>query len=721
MITFEENSRIIRIDTKNSTYAMQISHEKYVLHLYYGKRTEYIEPYQERVVSFAPYVADIGVNFSLDTVPTELSFFGSGDLRDTGIKIKNQNGDSTTLFKFENFRIFKGRIQFQDMPYSRNGDETLEITYFDEVSNCRLKSYYTVYYETDTITRYIIFENVGKNNLLIENAIGCQLDFENAEFDFTCLAGEYMHERNITSYPLHFGKQSIYSERGHSSAQANPFLMLKRSDCKENVGECYALEFVYSGDFEIQAELSYDKKLRVLAGLNRHTFAWNLKHGQSFTSPEVILSYSDKGINGLTQQLHDHIRNNIINPKFVYKKRPVVINTWEAVYFNINEDILLEFVDKAIEMGIDTLVIDDGWFGQRNNDTLGLGDWYVNKDKFKNGLKAFSEIVHRKGINLGIWIEPEMINPNSNLYRAHPEWALQCKDRQNSLGRNQLVLDLTNYEAVEYVVEQIKTTLKDVRLEYIKWDFNRSLSEVGSLFLDKEQQCEAKHRFVLGCYKMHQMLTDAFPDVIFEGCSGGGGRFDCGILFYCPQIWTSDNTDPVARLAIQQGTSLAYPLSTMSAHVADRLKNTFETEPDYDFRFNVALGGVLGYEMNITRFNPQQINQVREQIDKYRDLDDLILKGDMYYLENLDENEYGFYVVSKDKSKFYLEYFSLDAIEEKTVNMFGLKEKSVYTDIFNNTLPFDFTERSFTFHLKSKNNYSYYQVIAKLKDNCNEQ
>lgn len=659
-ILFNSKEKIFYIQTKNSTYAMQVVYNRYVLHLYYGKKREDISPWQERIVSFAPYDADIGVKFSLDTAPTELSFFGSGDLRDTGIKINNQNGDCTTDFLFESARIFKGRINFDDMPYSRGGDETLEIVYFDKVSNCRLKSYYTLFYETDTITRYVVFENVGNDVLRIENALGCQLDFENVDFEWSCLGGLYYWERDIITYPLHFGRQSIYSKRGHSSAQANPYSMLKTPMTTENQGECYAMEFVYSGDFEMQAELSYDKRVRWMAGLNRETVAWSLEGGTTFTTPETILVYSDKGTNGLMRNLHNHLRQHIINPKFVDKQRPVVINTWEAVNFNINEEVLLQFADRAVEMGIDTLVVDDGWYGKRNDDTSSLGDWFINNEKFKDGLKAFSEKVHKKGLKLGIWIEPEMINPNSELYRQHPEWVLRCKDRESKLSRNQLLLDMTNNEAIDYVVAMIKNALQDVQLEYIKWDFNRSIAESGSLMLSKEKQCEVKHRFVLGTYRMHKLLTEAFPNALFEGCSGGGGRFDAGMLFYCPQIWTSDNTDPIDRLKIQRGTMIAYPLSTISAHVSHTLLNDLEEKPNHDFRFRVALGGVLGYELNVTKLNQREIEEIREQIASYRKISPLILSGDAYILEGLQKGEYGFYVLSKDETEYYFEYFTFN-------------------------------------------------------------
>ena len=716
MISFDLEEKIFRIDTKNTTYAMKIAHDKYLTHLYYGAKLENLQGlYKEYPVDFAPYVAEVGANFSLDTVATELSFFDSGDLKDTAVKIKNGNGDSSTLFYYKSYRIFAGRQEFTDMPYSRNADETLEIIYEDEVSGCELHSYYSVFVNSNTITRYARFVNKGEKPISICRANIAQLDFLSGDFHLVTLCGDYFKERKITEYPLHEGLQGVYSKRGHSSHQYNPFVALKTAETTENSGDVYAMEFVYSGDFEAQAEKTFSGKTRLMMGLNRDTFTWLLESGEEFCSPEVILTYSGGGMNGLSQNLHDHIREHIINPKFVYADRPVVINTWEAMYFNIDEEILFRYAEKAKQIGIDTLVIDDGWFGKRNDDSIGLGDWFVNRNKFKDGLASFSDKVHALGLKLGIWIEPEMINPTSDLYKEHPEWVLQCKDRPKSLGRRQLVLDLTNDEVIDYIVDTIKTTLSDVKLEYIKWDFNRSLSEVGSLFLPTERQGEAKHRFVLGSYKMHKKLTEAFPDVLFEGCSGGGGRFDAGILFYCPQIWTSDNTDPVCRLSIQKGTSLAYPISAISAHISDSLFNKFEGDPDYDFRFNVALGGVLGYELNITRLSLENEKKIQEQVEKTRKLQQLLLRGDFYRLDGLDEGEYGFVCVSKDKSEFLLVYQSIVNVERKKICVVGLDNRIMYKDESGNFHLGEKLAKEGVAIKSSNNTYSYFYFSGEVE------
>lgn len=679
MIEFNSENKIFKIQTKNTLYAMQIVHDKYLAHLYYGSKIDDVTVgYQEIPVAFASYVADVGSVFSLDTILTELSFFDSGDSRDTAIKIKNQNGDSTTLFYYKSHRVFKGRCDFLDMPYSRNADETLEIVYVDEVSGCELYSYYSVFYESDTITRYAKFMNCGKASLQICQANIAQLDFYGGEYKVVTLCGDYNQERQINEHLIHAGIQGIYSKRGHSSHHYNPFIALKGVETTENAGDAYAMEFVYSGDFEGRVEKCFDGRIRVMLGLNRDTFSWLLKEDEEFWTPEVIMTYSARGMNGLSQNLHDHIRGHIINQKFVNSARPIVINTWEAMYFNIDEEILFSYAEKARKIGIDTLVIDDGWFGSRNDDTSGLGEWYVNVNKFKNGLQFFSEKVHNLGLKLGIWIEPEMVNPKSELYKKHPEWVLQCKDRPSSLSRKQLVLDLTNDEVIDYVVDGLKETFKGVQLEYIKWDFNRSLSEAGSLFLPMERQSEAKHRFVLGSYKMHKKLTEAFPDVLFEGCSGGGGRFDAGLLFYCPQIWTSDNTDPVSRLAIQKGTSLAYPISSISAHISDTLCNNVENIADYDFRFNVSLGGVLGYELNILKLSKENEERVKAQVEKNRKLQPLLLAGDYYRFDGFEQGEFGFACIAKDKSEFIVVYQNLNKTANKTITVNGLDEKTLY-------------------------------------------
>ncbi len=679
MISFDEREGIFRIDTKNTTYAMKIAHDKYLTHLYYGEKNDFVSgAYKEYPVDFAPYVAEIGADFSLETVPTELSFFDSGDMKDTGIKIKNGNGDCSTLFYYKSYRIFKGREEFPDMPYSRSADETLEIVYEDETTGCELHSYYVVFEENDVITRYLRFMNKGDHPLTLLRAIGAQLDLFPNDYRLVTLCGEYGNERNETENPLVLGVQKIYSKRGHSSHHFNPFMALKKADTSENEGDAYAMQFVYSGDFTAQVERTFKGNVRLLMGLNEETFSWLLDKGEEFVTPETVLTFSANGMNGLSHNLHNHARSSIINSSFVYQKRPVVINTWEAMYFNIDEEMIYRYAKKAKELGMDTVVIDDGWFGSRNDDSQGLGDWFVNTSKFKNGLKEFSEKIHEMGLRLGIWIEPEMISPKSELFKKHPEWVLQCKDRPSSLGRRQLVLDLTNDEVIEYIVETLKKTFDGVKLEYIKWDFNRSLSEVGSCSLPKERQGEAKHRFVLGSYKMHKKLTETFDGVLFEGCSGGGGRFDLGILFYCPQIWTSDNTDPVDRLKIQKGTAFAYPLSTISAHVSDSLFNKLESAPDYNFRFNVALGGVLGYEMNVTRLSAENKEKIKGQISTYEKIHHLILQGDYYRLAGLGKSEYGFTVVAKDKSEFILVYQNLNGVERKKIPLFGLEKKAVY-------------------------------------------
>lgn len=679
MIVCDKYKKIFKLVTANTEYILKIVHKKYVAHLFYGKKDLYdLTIYQERAVDFAPYVANIGVNFSLDTQPFELSFFDSGDMKDTSIKIGNSNGDSVTLFYYKDFRIFQGRINFEDMPYSRGGEETLEIIYYDAVSECELHSYYTVFPESDTITRYAKFVNCGERAIAIERAVACQLDLKDNGYSLVTLCGEYGRERNICVVPLHTGIQSIYSKRGHSSHQFNPFIALKGKETTENEGEAYAFEFVYSGDFEAQAEKTFSGKVRVLMGLNHETFRWRLDKGESFITPETILTYSSQGMNKLSQNLHNHIRSHIIPPKFAYAARPVVVNTWEGMYFAIDENIVLQYAEKAKELGIDMVVIDDGWFGNRCNDSEGLGDWYANKDKFQNGLAAFSGKIHKMGLQLGIWIEPEMISPKSQLYAQHPEWVLGCRNRDLSLGRKQLVLDLTQDQVVNYIVERLKKAFLGVKIDYIKWDFNRSLTEVGSSFLNSGRQGEARHRFMLGSYKMHKLLTEAFPDTLFEGCSGGGGRFDAGILFYCPQIWASDNTDPFCRLPIQEGTALAYPLSAISAHVSNSINNPFEKEPDYDFRCNVASECMLGYEMNISQLSEEKSMQIKKQANAYKKVQKLLLKGDRYRIDGMQSGEYASVCVSKDKSEFIFFYRCTNNIKRTKIQLYGLDPSIVY-------------------------------------------
>ncbi len=679
MIQYFDQQKIFKIDTKNTSYVMRVAYDKFVEHVYYGKKIENADfPQTDKIISFAPFVKETGYVFSLCTRQMELSFFDSGDLRDTGVRIKNADGNSVTLFYFKDYKIFDGRVEFLDMPFSRNAEQTLEIIYFDPVSNCELSSYYSVFPESDTITRYMTIRNLGKQKVMLESVIACQIDFAGGEYDVTTLPGCYYIERMAQTVPVSVGVQKIYSKRGHSSAHFNPYMQITQKGASEYAGNAFGMNIVYSGDFVTQVERTYENDYRVMTGINPETFDWNLHAGEQFTTPETVISFSGEGTNKLTQNFHDHIREHIVPKKYKSAKRPVVINSWEAMYFDIDEDVLLKYAEKANQLGIDTLVVDDGWFLGRDNDFTSLGDWIVDRRKFKDGLKVFSERVHERGVNLGIWIEPDMISEDSELYRAHPDWAIQVPNRPLSLSRNQLVLDMTNDEAVNYVVELIKETFKGVKLEYVKWDFNRSLSETGSLHLSKEQQGEVKHRFTLGDYKMRKALTEAFPDALFEGCSGGGALYDLGMMFYHPQIWASDNTDPVSRIKIQKGSTMCYPLSVLSAHVANTKNNQVEQDLDYKFRYAVACGAVIGYELNITNLSPENEQLVASQVKDYDNLWSLVLDGDFFVIDNLGQDEYGFTLVSKDKKEFAVYYYNYGSQKRDTIYLHGLKEDNSY-------------------------------------------
>lgn len=679
MIKFIEEQKLFQIDTKNTSYVMRVSFDKFVEHVYYGKKLEKADfPYKDKIISFAPFIKETGYGFSLCTRQMELSFFDSGDLRDTGVRIKNADGNSVTLFYYKDYKIFDGRIEFSDMPYSRNADKTLELIYFDPVSNCELSSYYSVFYDTDTITRYMTIRNVGSEKVTLESVIACQVDFAGGEYDVTTLNGCYYIERMPETVPVACGIQKIYSKRGHSSSHFNPYIQIAEKGASEYAGNVFAMNMVYSGDFVSQVERTYENDYRVMTGINPETFNWILGAGEQFTTPEAVISFSSVGKNKLTQNFHDHVREYIVPKEYKSAKRPIVINSWEAMYFNIDEEVLLKYAEKANELGIDTLVVDDGWFLGRDNDKTSLGDWIADSRKFKDGLKAFSDRVHERGVNLGIWIEPDMISEDSDLYRQHPDWAIQVPNRPLSLGRNQLVLDMTNDDAINHVVNQLKETFKDVKIEYIKWDFNRSLSEVGSLNLPKEKQGEVKHRFTLGDYKMRKALTEAFPDAMFEGCSGGGGLYDMGIMFYCPQIWASDNTDPVWRIKIQQGSTICYPLSVLSAHVANTKSNKIEKGLDYDYRYAVASGAVLGYELNITKFSKETEALVKAQVNDYQDIYPLVLDGDFFIIDKLGKKEYGFTLVSKDKKSFAVFYYNYGRTKRTKINVHGLDEQLTY-------------------------------------------
>lgn len=657
-ITFDAEKQIVFLKTQNTLYAMQILFNKYLVHLFYGANSENADlTYVSRCGSFDPYFQEHGLDYSPDSCLSEFPYFGSGDFRATALKIRNHNGDSTTLFTYRSHRIFSGRLPLDGLPCAESDTQTstVEFTLADDVSGCILKLYYTLFEESEVISRYFVLENHSGSVIKIEKCMSLTLDIPGCEYDMISLYGSYGNERQFQRRPLFHGNQSVFSRRGASSHHFNPFIALCDKTADEENGNVYGFNFIYSGNFLDEAEVDQNGITRVQIGLGGENFSFTVEDGKSFTSPEAVMTFSGSGIGQMSRNFHHFVRSHIV-PKPKLEKRPVVLNTWEACCFNIDETEMLRFAEQAAKCGIDMLVMDDGWFGERNNDNAGLGDWHANPVKFKHGLKEFIGRVKSYGLKFGIWIEPEMVNPDSDLYRAHPEWCLQCKNRESTLSRNQLVLDFSNDRVIEYLEKTFSETFDGIGIDYFKWDMNRHLSEVGSLAFPPEKQDEIAYRFMLGVYRLYRFFDEHFPNAMIENCSGGGGRYDLGMMKYSTQIWASDNTWPVNRMKIQYTSGLAYPSTVMSCHVSNP-DNICKDERQLDFRFRVALNGALGYELHLPNASDKIKAAIREQIEEYRRYEDLILDGDLYRLFNpFDTHYYSYYFTDTGRSRFLLTF-----------------------------------------------------------------
>lgn len=657
-VCYDEKTQKFTLETENTCYVMQILFDKYPVHLYYGKKggetgAEYINPYK----SFSPYFEEHGLEYSPDVGMAEYSYFGSGDFRVTPLRIQNRSGDSVTHFIYKNHKIFNGRKELSRLPFATADDDTqtLELTLSDSVSGCVLRLYYTVFYNENVISRYAEVENKSGGRVRIEKIMSLMLDLPSCDYDMISLYGGHVSERNVQRAPLIHGVQSVMSRRGASSHQYNPFTAICEKNTTEREGGVYGFNFVYSGDFLSETEVDQTGFTRVQLGLGSENFSWLLEDGESFVTPEAVMTFSDRGLNGMSQNFHRFVRAHILPPE-PFEKRPVVLNTWEACYFNIDEKEMLRFAKSAADAGIDMLVMDDGWFGARNDDKAGLGDWYVNKSKFKDGLSAFVDRVKKYGIKFGIWIEPEMINPDSDLFRAHPEWCIQCAGRKNTLSRNQLVLDMSNPDVIEYLKKSFSDSFDGVAIDYFKWDMNRHMSEVGSPKLPPERQGEASYRYMLGVYDLYRWFFEHFPNAMIENCSGGGGRYDLGMMKYSTQIWTSDNTWPKRRMKIQYGSTLAYPTSVMSCHVSNP-RNICANPDELKYRWHVALNGPLGYEMHLPNASDEIKETVKNQVAAYREYEELILRGDFYrILSPFDSNYYAYYFANEQRTEFLLSF-----------------------------------------------------------------
>ena len=682
-ITFNETTRIFTLTTAHTTYQMQADAQGYLLHLYYGARTagemDYLLNYGDRGFSGNPNSAGNDRTYSLDALPQEYPSLGTGDFRNYALNIENADGSQCCNPVYITHEIEAGKYTLKGLPFVRaeeNEAETLKIILEDPVTKVELHLLYGVLEKEDIITRSVIIKNAGKAPVTVKKAQSACLDFLHGDYDLIKFHGRHAMERNMERMPVSHESIRIGSRRGTSSHQYNPGVILAGKNTNEDSGSCYGMLFVYSGNFLVEAEKDQYDQTRIQMGLTDELFAYPLEAGAEFTAPEVILSYTNKGLSRLSQQYHHCIMNHICQGKYVHANRPVLINSWEAAYFDFTGDTIVELAKEAKALGIDMVVMDDGWFGKRNDDNSSLGDWYVNEEKLGGTLTKLIERVNQEGVKFGIWIEPEMVSEDSDLYREHPDWAITIPGRKPVRSRNQLVLDFSRKEVRDEIFKRICAVLDQGNVEYIKWDMNRSLADIYA--------SNVTYDYVLGVYDFLEKLTNRYPDILIEGCSGGGGRFDAGMLYYTPQIWCSDNTDAINRTRIQYGTSFFYPVAAMGSHVSAVPNHQTGRVTSMHTRGVAAMSGTFGYELNPALLNAKEKAEIRAQLAQYREYQELIREGDYYRLSNpFQDNFAAWMVVSDDRSKALVSVIRLTAEANPPaayVTLKGMEEDAFYRE-----------------------------------------
>lgn len=659
-ITYCEKNRVFKLDTPNTSYLMGVVDDwGYLVHYYYGRRLETADVTGLARLEEPPFTPSVNARDKLsflDSVPLEYPTGGIGDFRLHCLEVCDSNGHNAVELRYHSHSIHAGKPKPEGLPATFGTEEdctSLTVELEDPVLRLRVELLYTVFEKLDVITRSVRITNAAAQPIYLTKVLSACLDQDNREFDLLTLHGSWARERHIQYREIGYGRQGVCSERGETSHQDHPFVALTTPNITQTTGEVYGMHFVYSGNFEAQAEQNQFDQVRTVMGISPCNFRWKLEKDGVFQAPEVVMVYSAGGLGTMSRTLHDLYRGHLIRSPYRNRKRPILINNWEATYFDFNTEKLLSIAREASRLGIEMLVMDDGWFGNRFDDNRALGDWVVNEEKLPGGLKYLADEVNKLGMQLGIWLEPEMISPDSDLYRAHPDWAIQVPGRTAGLCRNQYVLDLTRPEVLEYTWKQIENVVASANIAYVKWDMNRQLSDLGSVGLPPDRQGELYHRYVLAVYELQERLVTRFPELLLENCSGGGARFDPGMLYYSPQIWCSDDTDAIERLQIQEGTALIYPLSSMGAHVSDCPNHTVGRSTPFETRGLVALAGTFGYELDITKISPQEREQIPQQVALYHSCNDLIREGDYYRLASYGQNHLwdAWQVVAKDGSE----------------------------------------------------------------------
>ena len=691
-IIYCEKDRIFTLQTKNTTYQMQVDRYGFLLHLYYGKKTDtcmdYLLTYYDRGFSGNPYDAGEDRTYSMDTLPQEFPCYGNGDFRSTAFAVENADGSMSCDLRYKSHKIFDGKYNLEGLPAvyaSEEEAQTLEILMEDPVTGVKVVLLYGVLPAQDIITRSVSVKNESSGKIYLNKIESASLDFLYGDYELLTFYGRHAMERNVQRVPVVHGTQKIGSVRGTSSHQYNPMMILAEKETTEDKGNCYAMSFVYSGCFQGEVLKDQLNQTRMMLGLQEEAFRYPLETGEMFQAPEVILSYSSEGMNRLSQNLHHCIRQHICRGKYKEEIRPILINSWEAAYFDFTGDTIYELAKAAKEVNIDMLVMDDGWFGKRDDDNSGLGDWFVNEKKLGGTLGNLIKRINDLGVKFGIWIEPEMVSEDSDLYRKHPDWALTVPGRNPVRSRNQLVLDFSRKEVVDEIYDQICKVLDQGNIEYVKWDMNRSLMDVYSSVT--RDQGRVLHDYVLGLYDFLERLVQRYPNLLIEGCSGGGGRFDAGMMYYTPQIWCSDNTDAIDRLRIQYGTSFSYPVSVVGSHVSAVPNHQTGRKTPLHTRGVVAMSGTFGYELNLMKLSEEEKQEIREQIAEYKSYAPIIQNGLYYRLSDPTTEEicaWEFvHTDEKEQSKVLLNIVMQVIHGNMTVNyvkLQGLEETAVYRE-----------------------------------------
>lgn len=690
-IQYHSSTKTFHLYNDSISYIFMILENGTPGQLYYGSRLSDKEDFSELLEmkrrANAPCTYEGNLLFSLEHLKQEYPLYGHGDLRYPACSIQKENGSYIFEFQYVSHSIYKGKNRIKGLPaiWCENSDdmESLEVVLEDQRTDTQLTLYYTICTHLPVIARHALILHNGHSSITLQRMMSCNVDLIDDAWDMIQLSGAWSRERHVSSTPLRPGVQSVYSMRGHSSAQFNPFLALKRKECSETAGECMGFTLLYSGSYLAQVEVDNYHVSRVQLGIHPDCFEWTLQQGESFETPEAVYVYSEHGLNGMSQAFHKLFNHHLVRGTYRLQDRPILINNWEATYFDFDEEKIVRIAETAAKAGIELFVLDDGWFGNRNDDHRGLGDWYANVSKLPHGIAGLSERIHAIGMKFGLWIEPEMVNMDSDLYRAHPEWVMIDPDYVPCHGRNQYVLDFSRREVVDHIFNMLDHVLDGADVNYIKWDMNRTMSEVYSRSHSSDRQGRVMHEYILGVYDLYERLMQKYPDILFESCASGGSRFDAGMLYYAPQAWTSDNSDAIERLKIQYGTSFVYPPSCMGAHVSAVPNHQVFRNTPLNTRANVAFYGAFGYELDLSKLSDEEKEEVRQQVAFMKKYRHVFQYGTFYRLSSpFESNETVWMSVSEDRSTAIVGYYRVlneVNVGYRRVRLAGLDENAVYT------------------------------------------